>query len=425
MKVETIDTTNLRRAVGQLESLLAHRRAHPTEKSDELYYELLLRYFERILSAREQGKPLVGHTVVIPPEIFYAMDIVPMHLEFTSMVTAQLLGLYEDFYSAAKTFGFTPEVCSAHRLLAANVILGWLPRPDAFIWSNQVCDNTAKCGDVPMNLYGTPGFFIDRPYRYVEREVRYFTRELENLVHFLEQVTGHRMDWDRLKEVVRLSGEAMALQREITRLRKTVPAPMKSRRFLNLFALNQYFSGTPEEVDFVRCVRDEVKAMAEKGQGPVPEEKYRILNLFLPPMYLWKLMDWMEREHGAVSGMEPYCSHWGEGEVDPNKPLESLARKNFYRPICRPMHGPAAEGILQDSVQDAIEYKADGAIYWAHIGCRQADGCIRILKDALREKAGIPMLVVDNDICDPSYASEGQMKEAIEGFFETLEERKA
>jgi len=424
MKVKAVDTTNLEKAVGILERILRHRRANPVQKADEMYYELLIRYFRRVLSAKEEGKFVVGHTIVIPVEIFYAMDIVPMQLEFTSMIIPQLLNLYDEFYTAAKTFGLTTEVCSAHRLMAACAVLGWMPQADAFIWSNQVCDNTAKSGDVPVELYGRPGFFVDRPYRYTEEEVQYFTKELESMVRFLEELTGRRMDWDRLAETLDHTRQMIELHKEIAELRKAVPAPMRNRRFMQLFALDQYFAGTPEGVEFFRTVRDEVKENVEKGKGFIPEERYRILTLFVPPMYLWKLLDWMEREHGAVSVFEPYCSHWGEGEIDPAKPIESLARKSFYRPICRPMHGPAAEGILHDAVQDAIEYKAEGALFFAHIGCRQADGCLRIIKDALMEKAGIPTLVLDNDLCDPSYVREEDLKDKLESFFELLEERK-
>jgi len=88
------------------------------------------------------------------------------------------------------------------------------------------------------------------------------------------------------------------------------------------------------------------------------------------------------------------------------------------------MHGPAEEGILHDAVRDAIEYKAEGAVYFAHIGCRQSDACIRILKDALLEKAGIPTLILDNDLYDPTYVPEDQLKDKLEGFFELLDERK-
>ena len=84
------------------------------------------------------------------------------------------------------------------------------------------------------------------------------------------------------------------------------------------------------------------------------------------------------------------------------------------------MHGPADEGMVPDIIQDAVEFKAQGAIYWAHIGCRTSCAMIRTVKDALREKVGIPTLVLDMDILDPSFVSDAQMKEKLEGFFETL-----
>lgn len=424
MEVSTLDTTKFDKAIEVLETILKHRTAHPTEKSDELYYQLVLRYMKNIQEARDQGKIIVGHTIVIPPEIFYAMDIVPMHLEATSMMITQCLNAYEEAFDAAKGYGFLPEVCSAHRNLNALCILGWLPRPDAVIWSNQVCDNTSKSGDAPCEIYGIPGFFLDRPYNYTDRDALYYTQELEDMVHFLEDVCHRKMDWDRLKESLTYSQRSMDLHREIVQMRKAVPSPMRNRKFMYLTVMEWYLSGTPECVDFYQMIHDEVKGRVERGEGVVPVEKHRLLTLFLPPINMWKLLDWMEREYGAVSVAEPYCSDWGEGDLDPSKPLESLARKSFYRPICRPMHGPLREGVLSDTLKDAAEFKVNAAIYWAHIGCRQACACIRILKDGLYEKYGIPMLVLDNDLIDPTFATETELKDKLEGFFEMLEDLK-
>jgi len=71
-----------------------------------------------------------------------------------------------------------------------------------------------------------------------------------------------------------------------------------------------------------------------------------------------------------------------------------------------------------------VEHKAEGAIYWAHIGCRQTCATIKMVKDALAEKAGIPTLVVDIDTGDPSFVSDEELKDKLEGFFELLAERK-
>lgn len=421
MRVEKIEMDNLDKVIESLGRIVEHRKAHPTMKSEELYYDLLRQYFQRLRQVKEEGKYIVGYTVMIPVEIFYAMDIVPMQLEFSAGMVPALLNKQQEYLSTAAGYGLAPETCSGHRMLTAAVIQGALPRPDAIVWSNQVCDNTAKSGDALMELYECPGFFLDRPYRYTEKEFQYFVRELRRLIEFLGDITGQKMDWDKLRETVELSEKAISLIREIKKLRNTIPAPMRNRCMMQQMMIEWYWGGRPEAIKFFQTVRDEIKERVEKNESPALQEQYRLLTLFLPPSYMMKTLDWMEREHGAMSVMEPYIFGWAEGEMDPNKPLESLTHKAFYRSLARQMHGPMADGIVRDAVEEAIDYKAEGAIYWAHIGCRQACATIRSTKDALMEKAGIPTLVIDCDIADPSLTSEEEVKTKLEGFFEILE----
>lgn len=162
----------------------------------------------------------------------------------------------------------------------------------------------------------------------------------------------------------------------------------------------------------------------DKKEGGIPGgERYRILTLFLPPSYEWKLMDWMEREFGAVSVMEPHCSWWSKGDMDPRRPVESVAEKSFYRSLVRQMHGPS-EGLLHDSLQAARDYQAEGAVYFAHIGCRQACALIRPMRDLLRDELDMSMVVIDCDIVDPSFSSGEEMRSKLEGFFEMLEDNR-
>lgn len=361
---------------------------------------------------------------MIPPEILYAMDIVPLQLESAVTLSAQIVNGFEESFNAAAAYGLAPEICSAQRLIAGQAILGWLPTPDAVVWSNQVCDNTAKSGNVLAELWDCPSIFLERPYRNSDGAVEYFTRELEDLVRFLEELTGRKMDWDRFSEVMERSRQLQVLHREIREYRKAVPSPWRNLWNIHMMGTELYLAGTGDAVMHLEAMRDETKQKAESGRGSISEEKFRILTLFIPPACVWTLLGWMESEHGAVSVAEPYFSYRGGGDIDPARPLESLAVKSFYCPIGRPMHGPADEGILHDAISDALEYKAEGAVCFAHIGCRQNDACIRILKDALQEEAGIPTLVLDNDIYDPTYVPEGQLKDKLEEFFELLSDRR-
>ncbi|MFQ5826260.1 MAG: 2-hydroxyacyl-CoA dehydratase family protein, partial [Dehalococcoidia bacterium] len=60
-------------------------------------------------------------------------------------------------------------------------------------------------------------------------------------------------------------------------------------------------------------------------------------------------------------------------------------------------------------------------IFWAHIGCRQANATIRTVKDALQQM-GVPCLVLDIDTNDPSFISTEELKDRIEGFLERIED---
>jgi len=428
MKVETMETAKfneLDEVIALFQSIYNHRKAHPTTLSDELYYELLLTYFQRIRSAKENGKYLASYSIVVPTEILYAMDIVPMGLEFAAMLLPSVLNKTEEALSVAKGYGLLPEVCSAHRCVAAIAILGWLPRPDFVIWSNMVCDNTVKGGDIVVDRYKSVPHFIDVPYRYNERTTQYLTQELEDMVKVLEEHTHKKLDWDRLSEAVEYTRQSVELQNEINELRKAVPSPSRNRQSFQILMANWSFAGAPEGVTYLTAIRDEMKERVEAKKGYVPQEKFRILTLFIPQLSIgMKLLDWMEKEHSAVMVGDPSMSHWGEVEIDPSKPLESLAKKSFAFPVCNQMLGPFDQHVIDYFVQDAIDYKAEGAIYYAHSGCRQGCATIRVIKDALKKEVGIPTLTVDMDYMDPTYTSEEEMRDKLEGFFELLEDRK-
>jgi benzoyl-CoA reductase/2-hydroxyglutaryl-CoA dehydratase subunit BcrC/BadD/HgdB len=196
---------------------------------------------------------------------------------------------------------------------------------------------------------------------------------------------------------------------------------MRNRNLMNQNTIEGLFSGVPEAVTFIEQVRDEIKANVDAGKGVAEKERYRLLFLFLPPFYELKILDWLEREHGAVSVMEPFISYYAPGEMDPDNPLESIARKSFYRHTAHPMHGPS-DAFVDDTLRIAEEFDADGAVYFAHIGCRQACALIRTLKDRLKEELDVPTLVIDVDIMDPSLSSGEEIRDKFEGFFEILDD---
>jgi len=391
-------------------------------KSETMHFQMLTDYYTRLQNACEEGQFIAAHTVFFPIEILYAMDIVPMHTETTTWLIALFLGEQDELLSAGAELGLVSEICSPHRGLAGAFSLGVLPRPDVMLWSNLICDNTAKSGELVMELNNCPGFFLDHPFKDSEEEVKYLTEELEEMIHFLEEKSGRKMNWDRLSEIVSQMNRQNELFREISELRKAVPSPFPTKGFLELLTADYLFSGQPEATEYLETVRQELSEMVQEGKGAVSPERFRLMTLFLPPMYLIGFQEKLLREYGAVSVIEPYFTYWEENQLDPAKPLESIARNLYMLPPRRSMYGPLENRALKDIVDCAERYRVDGTIYWAFMGCRHTCATVKIIKDTLTE-IDVPMLNIDCDLIDPTINSEEEIREKMEQFFELLEDR--
>ena len=390
-------------------------------KSQVLYYQMLIDYFTRLLNAKENGDFIAAHTVFFPSEIIYAMGLVPMHTETTTWMTSLFTGECGDILSAGSSLGLASEICTPHRGLAGAFAQKSLPAPDVMLWSNMVCDNTAKSGEMIMELCDCPGYFIDRPFQASADEKTYLTGELQGMVDFLEQHSGKKMDWDKLSEIVARMDRQIELIRQVNELRKAVPTPFSPTGFLELVTTDYLFPGQPESITYLETLVGELEEMVSLGKGAVPDERFRLMNLFIPPMYLMSFLEKISAEYGAVSVIEPFFTYWGEGKLDPSKPLESVAEKSYMIPEAR-MYGPMDDRALGSITKCVEDYKVDGAIYYADVGCRHSCATIKLFKDTLND-SDVPVLTLDCDVVDPTVTSQEEFREKLERFFELLEDR--
>ncbi len=391
-------------------------------KSEQLYYAMLDKYFGNVQRAKQEGGFVAGHTVFFPVEVLYAMGVTPLHNEVTTWTSALLLGNQAEFLTGGAEAGMAAEICSPHRGLAGAYYRGLLPKPDAFIWTNLICDNTAKSGEYIMELTGCPGFFLDHPFGKTSLEERYMVDELKDMIEFLEKTSGRKMDWDKLSGNIAEMDKQIKLQSEICELRKAVPSPFPARRFLEFLTVDYMFASQPEATEYLETLRDELKEMVAQGKGAVNPERFRLMSFFVPPIYLIAFLESIFQEFGAVSVVEPLFTYWKYDPLDPSKPLESVVKKSNLIPESRTMYGPLGQSTLDDISRSAKEYKVDGAIYYAFIGCRHSCATIKMFKDLLNSM-DVPVLTLDCDIVDPTINNQTEVRQKMEQFFELLEDR--
>jgi len=394
-------------------------------KSTAPYMELMIQYFERVVRAKKEGKTVVCHSTCLHPEILFAMDIVPLYLEFYQIYMC-FFNDAQEFLNISAEHGFPPEVCSSQRATDAMCITGLFPKVDAFIYSNMVCDNVPKSGESMALHYKVPGHFIDRPYKLeLPRHKAYYRKELESQIRFLEEVAGRKMDYERLKEVLDISYRTALVSQEINELRKAVPCPMPAEAAWIPSAVNLALSGLPEALAYVEQFRDELKERVANGIGAVPNERFRIVYPYAMPMGDMELMSVMEERYGAVCVADMSIRWGGNGKwlVDPSDPVGNLVEKDrVIYPNCV-LPGPL-ENMVSDNVKMAQEYQADGAIWFAAIGCRHGAGSIRAQKDELEKHLNIPMIAISCDHVDKAFTTREEMLNKLDGFFEMVEDSK-
>jgi len=390
-------------------------------RSDRLYLSLAVDYYTRVLRASKKNRFVAAYSLGCPVEIFYAMDIVPFQLEATGWLLAMLTGDTSQLLTAASEAGLATEICSVHRLMTGAFTRGLLPRPDALLWTNIPCENGAKSGALLAKINGCPAFFLDHPYNGNAEEKKYLVEEYKKLISFLEEQSGHKMDYHRLSQAITRSNEQIELCREISMLRKNVPSPFTSFTFIRVFMINLLLGGQAEATIYLKNLRNELVTKIHRVTGKEPFERFRLINLNLPPLYYIGTLKDIFQEYAAIEVANPFFLDWQPGILEASEALFSLAKKSFMNPLMG-ICGPVDQAMLDNLKLYVNEYKVDGAINFAHIGCGSFGGASRLVRDALME-AGIPVLDLPCDITDPTVVSADEMRENIVRFFELLEDR--
>ena len=417
--------------VKELVGLCGIARDNAPTESEAFCYELLKRQYQKIDEAVEEKK---GNFAIVscysPMELLHAMDILPLttllHAAITSMVRP-----CQDFLDAVTGYGVPVDICSMHRTAAGMAIAGAFPTPDFIIGTSEVCDPEIKTTEVIARILNRPNFYLEQvasydvihPHHwYNEGVVAYYKKELGALVGFIEKQTGKNLDIDRLREVIKLSNEAAALYREVSRLREHVPTPVRNVEFFYHCLIYSLFAGTQEAVDYFNlCLKDAREVVEGKRSLPY-EEKHRISWLFCLPCYSMDLFNWMEKEHGVVIPVD-MVNYWtgDEEEMDPSDPIDAIARKGYWAPLAAVYIGPG-EKWSERAVELSQKGKVEAAVIMNNYNCKEGCFILRLIRDTVQERLGIPVKIIDADVIDPSLAPPDSLKDELEGFFETLEE---
>ncbi len=130
----------------------------------------------------------------------------------------------------------------------------------------------------------SPGFFVDCPFQRSNLENAYLKKEFEEMVRFLEDQSGQKMDRDKLQENIARMDREIELFRQIDDLRRNIPSPFLPPDFLKLFTVDCLFAGEPQAIEYLEAVCRELTEKVNAGRGIAYPERFRVLSIGIPPI---------------------------------------------------------------------------------------------------------------------------------------------
>lgn len=234
-------------------------------------YEPQQYYWESACQAKAKGIPTIWHNQSVPPELLYAMDVVPMSMDVLSTSMASFHALTPKYLDIANEY--VPEyVCSVNKMIIGLIMSGDIPKPDAMIYTSAPCDSAIISFPLVAEELEIPHFSIDAPFQDNERGYQYIATQLKEAVRFLEEVAGHKLDWSLMNEVIEQSNASYELFDKLAQLRRKVPCPLPGRLLaMNSIALGM--SGSPQLLNYLKRQYEIGLENIRKNEGWLCDEK--------------------------------------------------------------------------------------------------------------------------------------------------------
>ena len=387
--------------------------------------------------AREERKRLVYTTfpsvarlglaaMLASEEVYYhAPEIV------IDVVLGQIFGKINPILEAAEEHGMPPglAMCGLNQARLGAIVNGIAPIPDVTLTAGQFCDQTPKTDELLHEVYGVPNIFvdacIDSPWdEYPEirpRRIQYYAGELRRAREKLQDALGFEISEETQREAIMGYGKLWWAMQQVWELNNNDPVPI-SQADLGLF---YWMIACPERralqdgLQAIATLAREVKQRVDEGKGVVEKGAPRVA---------W----------GVSHSTDPSVTRMFE-EVGLAFPISAFAwtsptqmmKSRFTTSEERIAEAELRYGVYHSTSAVIFRYKeickagdVDGLLYAYAYSCRATGFYPLIVKRAIEQELGIPVLALECDMYDTRTYSTEALRTRVETFAEMLRAKK-
>ncbi len=335
-----------------------------------------------------------------------------------------------DLISSAVKCGYSNHICSYTTSDIGSFISGksplknqygmeGIPKPDLIVYNTNQCREVQDWFSFFAKQFNCPIVGIHPP-RYVDEvsreEIALVVDQHKKIIPICEKASGNKFDIDRFRETLKLSKEATLLWQEVLKTSKESPAPLSFFDGVIHMGPIVVMRGTQQAKDYYAVLLKELNENVQNKRGVVKNEQCRI---FWEGMPIWgkiRMLSDLFVENNTAVVASTYCSSWVFDEFDEKNPFESSALA--YTKIFINRSEKAKMEMLKSWLN---QYHCDGIVFHDSKTCFNNSNAKFGMPQRLKEETGIPYLIIEGDLCDLRFFSEGQSITKIETFIEQIE----
>ena len=394
--------------------------------------------------AQQNNKAAYAFVMGSCAELLAAFEI-PLFLPEINCLQTALTGTAQGLLQHAEEQGYPSDICNylkadiGMHLQGRQLPQKSVPAPCLAI-ATTACNTYIKWAEIWQRLYGMPLFVLDipgsrNPGRPAQpgdaafaHDLAYLTGQLRNLISLCEEITGQRLDPDRLSHALDCTNQMSRDFRLMLELNRLEPACFDAVRqggaYLGVF--NAY-RGTEAGVRYFRNALQELRQIRERSiREPAAEAPFRLLFAGLPCYPLYSRFIRMFSTQGGLFVGSTYLQFASGGgsmgyQFDPARPVESFA-EGLLVTTREAMDSMFLAGDRLLEAQAAC--KADGIVFHGVKSCRTVSTGLADARLSLLSRSSIPTLMLESDMMDRRLVSPAQLQNRIDAFFETLRLRR-
>lgn len=372
-------------------------------------WNFLLTEEDRLRQARAGGKKIVGtmKDLGTVPVMAYSFENVVAFYPDGAWWIPCVMELSAGLLEIADSLGIDESFCPVRAMLGAFVTGAHFPIPDILVCSvGATCDDFSAIAQRLDDL-GHQILWWEMPHRRGPEpdetaaelpggfsaptsQIEFVKSQLERVKADLEELTGERLDDEKLSAGIKKANQVRRSLNELRHLAFTAelcPIPALEMLIAEMLAIH-FCSDRHETVVVLDELLAEVKARVCAGKGILKNDAAKIF--WVNPVADLQVMNLLEDCGGRICGTEYLFTHALDEIHEDSDPLEALARTALADPmagsstdraerICADIHRFGAEAVLVSRIPGASHCALEG----------------HIIGDIVRDRYDIPVLEIE------------------------------